>query len=517
MRRDESLTLEFRSWLGIRLNPVRAPSAPNANASTIIVEPTSEPLAPNLSKTAAWAFCARPLARALGCLLALVVTLSAQAGDVPVTMTASGTNNVSLQTYGRPLDTKLSSDAISESVTGTESSQCQTYGRASRAVGASRVDIVKHDESWYTLTLTSDATAEGGHFRTCAKCAPYVNLCVGIFPNDTTGSSSAVASAVLTVAFDPEFRRASDYVLNVASSGQLPSMTLTEKSGTPVALHGPDGGPALLKGAPGNIYYLNISLPSTVSNTGGCCEDHKNGTATVDVRLSKAPILFAAYEIGYIKGGKQTNGYKNVGVILLNGEVHCTGTVVGKHTVLTAAHCLYGYDKNQMTFVLGANYQYPDPNGGPMPVSDATYPTGPDFKFNPKTYEDDVGLIYFTKPIAVQTASLPTSAPDWNSIVSQNTSLLFVGFGFNVIQGDTVGAGVKREGEWEINTVTNRTVAFAIPGKSTCYGDSGGPAFLETPAALVLAAITSGGDDACTEGTEMRVDAYSGWLNGKIT
>lgn len=113
----------------------------------------------------------------------------------------------------------------------------------------------------------------------------------------------------------------------------------------------------MLHGTPGAVYYLSISLPVSATNGGGCCEDKTTAAATVDVQLAKAPIFFSASEVGFIAGGKQTTGYKNVGVILLDGKVHCSGTVVGKQTVITAAHCLQGYDKQQMKFVLGANYQ----------------------------------------------------------------------------------------------------------------------------------------------------------------
>ncbi len=195
------------------------------------------------------------------------------------------------------------------------------------------------------------------------------------------------------------------------------------------------------------------------------------------------------------------------------------GTVIGKSTVLTAAHCLQGFEVEKMMFVLGDNYQYPyKPGGGPFAAASATYPDGSTepFKFNPKTYEDDIGLLYLRDPIQAVNATLYGLAPTWDDILNKHQSLLFVGFGFNKIAGDLVGMGIKREGSWVIDTVNNRTIAFAVEGLNTCHGDSGGPAFVETPGALLLAAVTSTGDDACTHGVDTRVDAYSSWLAGKV-
>ena len=76
--------------------------------------------------------------------------------------------------------------------------------------------------------------------------------------------------------------------------------------------------------------------------------------------------------------------------------------------------------------------------------------------------------------------------------------------------------GIKREAPWAIQQVENRRVAFKVPGKNTCKGDSGGPAFLIVNAQLVQMAITSGGDSDCTTGFETRVDAYQSWVTGKV-
>lgn len=454
-------------------------------------------------------------------LTALLALSSAAVAASPVTLAVKTGNKVTLQVSGQPAQIQSSTNAIILTLKGAEKSQCdQNYGRSSDATGTADAVVIQHDPMWATITLSSDSIAHGGEFRTCDSCVPHTNLCVGIHGHDTTGSSAALAEATATIAFNSGYKHASDYQLFVDSQGQSPKLQLTDGQNNILKLKDDNGHPAILQGRPGKIFYLNVSLPSQTSDKGGGGSKTQHAAATVDIRLSKAPILYSGYIAGYIRGGRQTSSYKNVGVILLDRQVHCTGTVIGPKTVLTAAHCLNGVDKTKMTFVLGANYQYPDPAGGPFQVSDVAFPDGSDgvFTFNPKTYADDIGIIHLTNPVSVEPATLHQATPSWDEILSQHISLLFVGFGFNVIQGDTVGIGIKREGEWQIDKIDNRTISFAVPGLNTCYGDSGGPAFVEssTGATLLLAGITSGGNDDCTQGTDTRVDAYKVWLNGKV-
>jgi secreted trypsin-like serine protease len=248
-------------------------------------------------------------------------------------------------------------------------------------------------------------------------------------------------------------------------------------------------------------------------------DDKHSVSARVDIAVSKAPILSSLGKVEpFIKGGEQTTAYKTVGALLLDGRLHCTGTLIGDKTVLTAAHCLHGYEKqkDKMTFVIGANLL--QPTTGPVRISDMAYPTvaSTGYLFNPKTLEDDIGLIYLDASVPIKPFGLHKGSPTWDEILNKQVNLIFVGFGYDVIEDQKVGAGIKREAAWWINGVQNRRVTFHVDGRNTCKGDSGGPAFLKLGGVLVQVAVTSGGDGDCATGFDTRIDTFLPWLDGKV-
>ncbi len=442
----------------------------------------------------------------------------AKAGDKPFRLIVHHKNFASAEAHGASPIQKNSSDNVSVKVDGTEKSECRDYGRSSSAEANANVKILRQSDTSVSLSLTSIASAFGGHYRTCARC--YKKNCIAIFGNDTIGKSSATAETIVTIEFDREFPE-TDYLLQISNStsNAIPVMKLTDELGKEIPLRSKEKQPQVLHGKPGSLYYLSVRLPISAANKGGCCDDKKNSSALVDISILKAPILDALGQVQpYIRGGEETKSYKNVGAILINGRLHCTGTIVGNKTILTAAHCLHGYEDqlDDMSFLLGSNLLQPE--FGPVKIQAFKYPKGivSGFKFNPKTLEDDIGLVYLENSLDVKLSKLHTGEPTWDDILENKNNLIFVGFGYDVIDDQEVGSGIKREAAWTINGVRNRRVTFNVPDKNTCKGDSGGPAFIILARSLIQVGITSGGDSGCSLGFETRIDAFSGWLQGEI-
>jgi secreted trypsin-like serine protease len=447
---------------------------------------------------------------------------AAQSATIPdVTITYDRSNRATLEAFGAAPIVKDSQEDLSETIRGTEESQCRPkdYGRRSSSTVSISTNVSTADPARLTAQFRISTIANGGHYRTCvAGCDPIGQNCLGIVGHDTKADGSGATNLQARVTFGPNILQ-DVYDLKLSSS--LPrelGIKVTAPGGSPVTVDA--NGLAHLRVKPNDVYYVEAALAVSSSNEGGCCADNKSVAAQLDLQVLKPPILATNAKLEpYIVGGKQTEGYKNVVAILLRGQLHCSGTVVAQHTILTAAHCINGYEDQikagQMSFLLGTIIT--SPQFGPKLISDGTYPRGNDaIRYNPATYEHDIGLLYTAEVIPAPAAHLQhaSSPPQWSSIINKQ-ALDFVGFGYNKSSdGDLVGAGVKREGPWQANKADDWRFYFQSAGNNTCSGDSGGPAFFqnENTRDLVLVGITSVGDPNCSYGADTRMDAHYTWV-----
>jgi secreted trypsin-like serine protease len=449
---------------------------------------------------------------------ALAMQLEAAQAAPPFTLEVTNEHTVGLSAFGAAPTRERSTSPLTRSLGGQERSECRDHGRRSAATGSTDAQVLSRTEDALSLTLSVDSSASGGHYRTCGTCVQ--SNCIGVMGNDTRATASTTVASTVAIRFAAD-APPSKYLLDVgaASQGRRPTVTVRSASGELVETVDKSSLTWLLPGRPGAVFYVGTVLDASSGNEGGCCSDTSTAAARVDLRVRKAPLLLSnGRDEPFIVGGIETKSHSNVGAILIDGRLHCTGSVIGNRTILTAAHCLQGYESqlDKFSFLVGSNLL--QPTFGPVKVTRFVYPVGQPagFKFNPATLEDDIGLVYVEGALDIKPVSLHSGTPTWTSINANSTSLVFVGYGYDVIENQLVGAGIKREAAWFINAVENRRVRFKVPGKNTCKGDSGGPAFLAGDQRLVQVGITSGGSADCTSGFETRIDAYAAWLAGKV-
>jgi secreted trypsin-like serine protease len=270
---------------------------------------------------------------------------------------------------------------------------------------------------------------------------------------------------------------------------------------------------------------LSLTLSAGSSDRGGSGSAAKQGVVPFALAVRRSAILAAeaihdttltaAGDEARIVGGEETHDYPAVGAILQNGLMHCTGTLIGPHTVLTAGHCLYKRETRDLVFVQGT-YALDQGNIRRRATAKAM-PNDGDFRYDDPSLHDDVGLLYVGDPAATETMKLHVGEPPLRDLVKHQRELAFIGFGYTLVRGNKAGLGTKRHVDMPINGFAARTFTYRVARKNTCNGDSGGPAFVESANELWLAGITSSGDTPCTDhGTDTRVESFMSWISPRI-
>jgi len=209
-----------------------------------------------------------------------------------------------------------------------------------------------------------------------------------------------------------------------------------------------------------------------------------------------------------IVGGQPDPGHPSVGVLKMGKTAICSATLIGRQTVLTAAHCVKGFDVDPnrlFTFATNATVVAQSSEAAQTHV----YP-----KYSPEAgYTGDVAVLQLKqKIIGIVPSQLLTGAP------STGEALAIVGFGLESDSGDPFArVSVKKVGQNKIAQVYGGDFVFVGGGgDGVCSGDSGGPSFVMRGGAERLAGVHSTGSFQCgAYSRDIRVDVYAPWIAEK--
>ena len=208
----------------------------------------------------------------------------------------------------------------------------------------------------------------------------------------------------------------------------------------------------------------------------------------------------------YIVGGKGSDSFPATGSFRYQGKHFCTATLVRPNKVLTAAHCFdppTSQYYNQVDFVLGVNS-----NSSQVRSRVASFVKHPNYTKN--GYFRDMAVVTLATPI---TKVKPVLVYLGDPTSLKGKAMVLVGFGRS---GNDATQGIRREVEVSLSDVLQYKISYPWKGQGSCYGDSGGPAYIQAGGKWRQVGITSHGTlgtPNCQEKAYYtRIDAHKAFL-----
>lgn len=243
------------------------------------------------------------------------------------------------------------------------------------------------------------------------------------------------------------------------------------------------------------------------------------GLASAETSYEMEREESVAREVGIVGGSDVPPGKWPDTVAILGANGSCTGTLIAPDVVLTAGHCA---DIDPVT-VIANTTDYSGSNGTRVGV--ARTEAHPDWETTL-----DVAVVVLAQPITTVTPRRVGTSCTFQEFRS-STMVRIVGFGSTSTDGKAPNTQLK-EAMTQVTDPTcassgsgcNMTVSpggeFVAGGTGSadsCFGDSGGPVYLDTArGSVVVGAVSRGVNNAATPcgagGIYVRTDAIVDWI-----
>jgi secreted trypsin-like serine protease len=238
-----------------------------------------------------------------------------------------------------------------------------------------------------------------------------------------------------------------------------------------------------------------------------------------------------------IVGGSPANPalWPSVVAIFRKGRMHCTGVVIGPTRVLTAAHCIFGFDLTKFQVIVARPNLRNAAVGQTIAITSGR--VHPDFE---QTGLHDTAVLDLAQPTSAPPVALATPEQN-NATTFAGAQLRVAGYGATKPFGARLSPILKATVErvrterrclraYTRDLFAPESMICALgakrkrPGRfkvhtSACTGDSGGPLIADTPAGPVAVGTVSFGGAVCgvpsAPTVYSRVSSSLGFINAR--
>jgi secreted trypsin-like serine protease len=195
-----------------------------------------------------------------------------------------------------------------------------------------------------------------------------------------------------------------------------------------------------------------------------------------------------------------------------SSEALCTGSIIGKNSILTAAHCV-DQDPANINIVFGIDIHKAKPE---FIRAANQFVIHPNWNRHLRSGEADLAIIHFEGDLP--DGYMPVDLADQGLELKKGQTVFMAGFG--VTDGETkAGAGKLHQMTTEILDFHSATeIVTDGQQSSVCFGDSGGPAFIEVGNVFIQWGVASSvASEACNDSSvHTEVMKYLSWINTSV-
>lgn len=200
-----------------------------------------------------------------------------------------------------------------------------------------------------------------------------------------------------------------------------------------------------------------------------------------------------------------------VGLTRETGGAFCTGTLVRPDLIITASHCILQSNITKDTLFVVHGYETPRLATSYNRHDIYEIVNYPDYDFE-KSFDDDIAIIILNNPIATPACAPILHSDNFEDLLNAGDRVKIAGYGR--VDAEESGGVLFAADTLVVRRFTKEIVIGGTNNPNICYGDSGGPIYVELNDIQYVTGVASRmSAPVCrNEATHVLPGAYIEWI-----